>query len=70
MYFLGSSDAKDHQPGHSRLIDRPLPESRIMNPQSMNPDLNVNEQTKQYITKQNYQYFTELDYLKLRQVVD
>ena len=51
MYLLGSSGAKDQLPGHQRLIDRPLTESQIINPQAMNPDINVNEQTKQYITR-------------------
>ena len=32
-------------------INFPLPESRIINPQAINPDINVNKQTKQYITR-------------------
>ena len=64
MYLLGYSGAKDQLPGHYRLIDRPLPESWIINPQATNPDINVNKQTKQYITRANLSVFTELDYLK------
>ena len=64
MYFLGSFGAKGQLPGPKRLIDCPLPESRIISPQGMNPDINVNKQTKQYFTRAKYQYFTELDYLK------
>ena len=51
MYFLGSTGAKDLLPGHQRLIDRPLPESQIINPQAMNPDIKVNKQTKQYTNR-------------------
>ena len=57
MYVLGSSGAKDQLSGHQRLIDRPLPESRIINPQAMNPDLNVNKQTNQYNTKAKLSVF-------------
>ena len=57
MYFLGSSGAKDQLPGHFRLIDRPLPESQIINPHAMNPDINVNKQTKQYITRPKLSIF-------------
>ena len=42
MDFWGSSGAKDQLPGHLRLIERPLPDSRLINPQAMNPDINVN----------------------------
>ena len=42
------------------MIHRPLPESLILIPQAMNPVLNVNKQTKQYLT--------ELNYLKQKQV--
>ena len=64
VYFSGSSGDKDQLPGDQRLNDRPLPESGIINPQAMNPDINVNKQTNQNITRENDQYFTELDYLK------
>ena len=57
MHFLGSSGGKDQLPGHYGLIDRPLPESRIINPQAMNPDKNVNKQTKQYITRAKLSVF-------------
>jgi hypothetical protein len=51
MYFLGSFGAQGQLPGPKRLIDCPLSESRIISPQGMNPDINVNKQTKQYITR-------------------
>ena len=34
----------------------------------MNPEINVTKQTKQYITRAIYQYFTKLDNLKYIQV--
>ena len=43
--FFLSSGAKDQFPGHLRIIEHTLPESLILNPQAMNPDLNVNKQT-------------------------
>ena len=55
--FWGSSGAKDQLPGHQRLIDCPLPESQIINPQAMNPDINVNKQTKQYNTRSKLSVF-------------
>ena len=57
MFFLVSFCAKDQLPGHQRLIDRPLAESQIINPQTMNPDKNGNKQTKQYITRANLPVF-------------
>ena len=51
MYFLGSSGAKDQLPGDYRFIDRPLPESQIINPQAMNPDIHVKKQTKHFIIR-------------------
>ena len=57
IYFLGSSRAKDQFPGHQRLIDCSLPESRIVNPQAINPGINVNNQTKQYITRAKLSVF-------------
>ena len=44
-------------PGHYRLIDHPLPESRIIYPQAMTPDINVNKQTKQYNTRAKLSVF-------------
>ena len=52
------------------MIDRPLPESKICSPQAMNPDININNKQSSTLLEQNYQYFTELDYLEYRQVVD
>ena len=57
MYLLGSSSAKDQLPGYWRLNDCPLPESQIINPHAMNPDINVNKQTKQYITRAKLSVF-------------
>ena len=42
MHFFGSSGAMDQLPGHKRVIERPIPESLIINPEAINPDLNVN----------------------------
>ena len=49
MHFVGSSGAKKQLPGHQIMIERPILESLIINPQAMNPNLNVNKQTKQYM---------------------
>ena len=57
MLFLGPSCAKDQSPVHLRLIGRPFPESRIINPEAVNPEINVNKQTKQYITKAKLSVF-------------
>ena len=57
MCLFGSSGAKNQLPGLERLIDRPLPESQIINPQAMNPDININKQTKQYITRAKLSVF-------------
>ena len=69
MYFLGSSGAKDQLPGHKRLIDCLLPESKICSLQAMNPDIDINNKQSSTLLEQNYQYFTEFDYLEYRQVV-
>ena len=42
--------------------DRPLPESQIINPQAMSPDINVNKQKSSTLLGQ--QYFAGLDYLR------
>ena len=69
MPLFRSSVARNQSPGQKRKIDIPLPESWILNPEAMNPDLeSIIKQTKHCIKSPFSQenIFTGFDYLKQR----